>query len=53
MINDRVNCNKVYYFLDIQTPYNLTTFLYIAKVSIRNPFYLLRQGGGLCKGVAV
>ena len=26
MVNDRVNCNEVYYFLDIQTPYKLTTF---------------------------
>ena len=26
MVNDRVNCNEVYYFLDIQLPYKLTTF---------------------------
>ncbi len=29
MVNDRVNCNEVYYFLDIQALYNLT---YVLKV---------------------
>jgi hypothetical protein len=33
MVNDRVNCNEVYYFLDIQLPYNLTTFSGTAEVS--------------------
>lgn len=26
MVNDRVNCNEVYYFLNIQSLYNLPTF---------------------------
>jgi hypothetical protein len=33
MVNDRVNCSEVYYFLDIQLPYNLTTFSVTAEVS--------------------
>ena len=42
MVNDRVNCNEVYYFLDIQTPYKLTTFSGTAEVSHGKTFYLLR-----------
>ena len=41
MVNDRVNCNEVYYFLDIQMLYNLTTFSGTAEVSTIKTFYLL------------
>lgn len=40
----------MYYFLDIQLPYNLTTFSGTAEVSHGKTFYLLRQGGGLVEG---
>ena len=48
MVNDRVNCNEVYYFLDIQTPYKLTTFFVCCSGFHGKTFYLLRQGGGTC-----
>lgn len=44
----------VYYLLEIQLPYKLTTFFIIAKVSLGKTFYLLRWVGGLmvgCSGV--
>ena len=54
MINDRVNCMR-YVFTSKRyiRSTNWLRFLYMTKVSSRNPFYLLRQGGGQCKGVAV
>ena len=48
MFNDRVNCNEVYYFLDIQLPYNLTTFFVCCSGFHSKTFYLLRWGGGTC-----
>ena len=38
MVNDRVNCSEVYYFLDIQLPYNLTTFSVRLKFPHKNHF---------------
>jgi len=52
LVNDRVNCNEVYYFLDIQTPYKLTTFFVCCSGFHGKTFYLLRQGGGLAEGEA-
>lgn len=54
MINDRVNCMR-YVFTSKRyiRSTNWLRFLYIAQVSFRKSFYLLRHGGGQCKGVAV
>lgn len=50
MVNDRVNCNEVYYFLDIQSLYNLTTFFVFAEVSTQFYILLSRWVGGLKVG---
>lgn len=46
MVNDRVNCNEVYYFLDIQSLYNLTTFFVFAEVYSQIFVLSSNLGGG-------
>ncbi len=48
MVNDRVNCSEVYYFLDIQLPYNLTTFSVTAEVSTIKIILPIELGRGTC-----
>ena len=48
MVNDRVNCNEVYYFLDIQLPYKLTTFFCMLLRFPQKNVLPVKAGRGIC-----